>query len=528
MTERYSRFYSLPTNLYVEGSPVMIAAGALVKDTKDGGVIGQLKFRSISDKEISTITVGVRAYDSTGKDLGEELTHQYFDISLSRDQTGGGKEAIKFPDSSTKSFKAYVKEVVFADRALWASENEEWESIPAQVAFIDTQGDKELAHQYELHYGNGAVYAFRRYKDLWNCACGAVNRAEEEYCHSCRVEISDLENLSLDQLRQEMEERLTFEEKERERRAEEERIRKEEEEKRKKEDERARAIEAAERAKRVKKNGIIVALLLIVCIIGGLLYSNYSKKKEIEEANALAYSEAEKLLEEEKYDEAADAFTALGDYKDSKDRAAEAVQLKDESRKNNPYLRITDYILANGKESEVEGFAGKTLRYDALGAEANQFTTYLGADPANPELIYVLQKYLGPEEQFKELQFNMNLDGQSLKYELAIPLKREYDALIFKESGTVAMATYNYGDIITYDTIDDTELKKENVVDFVDRQDIKELPTSYVNNLVSVLNIAIYDYDFGVTMQELGFEKLDAVSKEKYEELKENYLKSNN
>ena len=227
-------------------------------------------------------------------------------------------------------------------------------------------------------------------------------------------------------------------------------------------------------------------------------------------------------------DEAADAFTALGDYKDSKDRAAEAVQLRDESRKNNPYLRITDYILANGKESEVEGFAGKTLRYDALGAEASQFTTYLGADPANPELIYVLQKYLGPEEQFKELQFNMNLDGQSLKYELTIPLKREYDALIFKESGTVAMATYNYGDIITYDTIDDTELKKENVVDFVDRQDIKELPTSYVNNLVSVLNIAIYDYDFGVTMQELGFEKLDAVSKEKYEELKENYLKSNN
>ena len=135
---------------------------------------------------------------------------------------------------------------------------------------------------------------------------------------------------------------------------------------------------------------------------------------------------------------------------------------------------------------------------------------------------------LGLTLAFKEFQFYMNLDGQSLKYKLTIPLKREYDALIFKESGTVAMATYNYGDIITYDTIDDTELKKENVVDFVDRQDIKELPTSYVNNLVSVLNIAIYDYDFGVTMQELGFEKLDAVSKEKYEELKENYLKSNN
>lgn len=104
MAERYNRFYSLPTNLYMEGSPVMIAAGALVKDTKDGGVIGQLKFRSISDKEITTITVGVRAFDSTGKDLGEELTHQYFDISLSRDQTGGRKRSNQIPRQLNEIF----------------------------------------------------------------------------------------------------------------------------------------------------------------------------------------------------------------------------------------------------------------------------------------------------------------------------------------------------------------------------------------------------------------------------------------
>ena len=39
MSERYSKLYVLPENLYAEGSPVIIAAGALLKDNQTGRVV---------------------------------------------------------------------------------------------------------------------------------------------------------------------------------------------------------------------------------------------------------------------------------------------------------------------------------------------------------------------------------------------------------------------------------------------------------------------------------------------------------
>ena len=53
MSERYSRLFSLSENLYAEGAPVLIAAGALLKDNETGKVLAQLKLRSISDKKIN-------------------------------------------------------------------------------------------------------------------------------------------------------------------------------------------------------------------------------------------------------------------------------------------------------------------------------------------------------------------------------------------------------------------------------------------------------------------------------------------
>jgi len=36
MSERYSKLFAFPENLYAAGSPVVIAAGALLKDNQTG------------------------------------------------------------------------------------------------------------------------------------------------------------------------------------------------------------------------------------------------------------------------------------------------------------------------------------------------------------------------------------------------------------------------------------------------------------------------------------------------------------
>ncbi len=63
MSERYSKLFSLPENLYTEGSPVIIAAGALLKDNSTGKLLVQLKFRNISDCVINAVKVKINAFD---------------------------------------------------------------------------------------------------------------------------------------------------------------------------------------------------------------------------------------------------------------------------------------------------------------------------------------------------------------------------------------------------------------------------------------------------------------------------------
>ena len=70
MSERYSRLFTLPENLYAAGSPVVIAAGALLKDNQTGKVIAQLKMRNISPKPIKAATVSIHPLDTVGNPLG--------------------------------------------------------------------------------------------------------------------------------------------------------------------------------------------------------------------------------------------------------------------------------------------------------------------------------------------------------------------------------------------------------------------------------------------------------------------------
>ena len=72
MAERYSRLFTLPENLYTEGSPVIIAAGALLKDNQTGKVLAQLKLRSITEKDIQAVKVRLNLFDTALCPSGED------------------------------------------------------------------------------------------------------------------------------------------------------------------------------------------------------------------------------------------------------------------------------------------------------------------------------------------------------------------------------------------------------------------------------------------------------------------------
>lgn len=288
MSERFSKLFALPENLYCPGAPVMIAAGAIQKDNETGRVFGQLKLRNIQDKGIKAVKVAVSPFDTAGKPLGGPIEHQYLDLSAPRDGEFGTKSAIKLADANTRSFTVSVAEVVFTDGSVWTGTDGTWEPLTPPTTLEEVLEDAELVKQYRLKYGQDCKYQTKRERDLWLCACGAVNREGERLCHCCGKDPAILSGADLSALREERDQRLVEESK----RA-------------------AEAKAAAEaQAKKVKKIAMIAVPILVVLIVAGAFLSDYTKKSD-------AYDAAAALLEEREFDDAMDAFGELDGFKDS-------------------------------------------------------------------------------------------------------------------------------------------------------------------------------------------------------------------
>ena len=54
---RYNTLYEFHEEQYVEGAPLILSAGALLKDMQTNKLIAQLKFRSISKTTIKAVKV---------------------------------------------------------------------------------------------------------------------------------------------------------------------------------------------------------------------------------------------------------------------------------------------------------------------------------------------------------------------------------------------------------------------------------------------------------------------------------------
>ena len=139
MSERYSRLFSLPTNLYTEGSPVLIAAGALLKDNQTGKVLAQLKFRNISQKAIQSVKVKVNACDTAGCPLAGMDSFSYLDLSVAAGEEFGQSKPIYLPDATTRAFTVEILSVVFADHEVFT---------PAAVS-IAKEAPKEVIEEVQ-------------------------------------------------------------------------------------------------------------------------------------------------------------------------------------------------------------------------------------------------------------------------------------------------------------------------------------------------------------------------------------------
>jgi len=328
MNERYSRLYSLPERLYSEGAPVLIAAGALLRDNQTGHMLAQLKFESLSAKPIRALKVALRAFDVTGTELAGLSEYQYLDLNVQRGSEFGQKVAVLLPDDVTRSFSCVCSSVVFSDGSIWtAPADAVWEPLKQQTTLDGCLGS-ELAAQYRRETFSGAVYAVTEDRDLWMCTCGAVNRCSESYCYKCRSYRGGLLSaMDADKLREHAKEYA------------ERKARKAAEEKAHEEKKAAeRQVRRAKRKKTLLTSGLATAVLIIALIILTKVVIPNSR-----------YNTGLKLMGEGDYNKAITTFEALGDYKDS------AAQLK-ACEKERDYLAAVALMDAGLYDDAIGGF----------------------------------------------------------------------------------------------------------------------------------------------------------------------------
>ncbi len=224
MSDRYTKLSKLPDNLYLDGAPVLIAAGALLKDNINGGVILQLKLCNLSHHMLTACKVSVRAFDPSGAELEGVDGFSYLDLFVGQGDNFGAKVPIPLPDSTTRRVSVCVMQAVFeaaesGKQDVWQHPVCEWEPLLEQQMIEEKFSDYELRRQYFIETdGTDGECRFvpQKVGSVFLCDCGTVNLVSEKVCYECGGEFETLVYaLDEDMLTEKMNERLAEEEAER-------------------------------------------------------------------------------------------------------------------------------------------------------------------------------------------------------------------------------------------------------------------------------------------------------------------------
>lgn len=117
MSERYKRLFVLPENLHTEDAPVVIAAGALLKDNQTGRVLAQLKLKNVSEETIKSVKVSIQAFGKSGVEA-KEIHYEYANISVKSGEEFGSKTPIEL-NNKILYYSAVITEVLFENGTAW-------------------------------------------------------------------------------------------------------------------------------------------------------------------------------------------------------------------------------------------------------------------------------------------------------------------------------------------------------------------------------------------------------------------------
>ncbi len=134
---RYERIGSVIERWYTADAPVCIEAAVLLKDLQTDSVLAQLKWRNMSEKPITALTVSVQPLDADKAPLGEAITYVY-EHTVAPEDTCGKNIPIVLAQNDTADMTVCAVRAVFEDGGEWeAAADAVWSTAPEEPAADD-------------------------------------------------------------------------------------------------------------------------------------------------------------------------------------------------------------------------------------------------------------------------------------------------------------------------------------------------------------------------------------------------------
>ena len=325
MAGRFIVLYSLPSPAGSAESPVIISKGELMMDRFSEKMYIRVWLESVDEREIHSVQLRLQLFDEVGTPIEPVQDYSFHSLKVIRDESFGEKRFIEIPNKNARSFSAFLTNVTFADYSYWENELP-FQGFGRLQTLEEAFGNKALAKQFEAQYGNDCQYMPSDETIIWYCACGAINRSDEERCHLCRRKRTALKEVNYHLLEKKAEEHSNEDE--------------------------TKQINGEEQAEKRKtgrkllKAGLFLLPLLLVLV---LLLSTVPPFLERQNT----YQEAEQALNKHEFDEAQALFESLDNYRDSKEKIEKEI----------PYQKALILIEASKNEDEpvMPIFAKNTL-----------------------------------------------------------------------------------------------------------------------------------------------------------------------
>lgn len=322
-------------NTIQESIPVLLEKVSLYKEPRTGNLVTQCAFRSLTEKTLLAMLIDVHCTDVWGTPTDSVEGFQYLDLRTTRGMVFGEDKKIPIPNPTTRFVEIVIKKVIFSDRSL-AEASQEKAVLPEQQPLLSFFGSEALTNEYLREIGINAKNTIAEGGGYWRCTCGTINSDSYNNCYHCNASKSALlalQNVELisanyEAHQKELQEKAEQERIEKERLAQEAkekaRIEKEEKERKSREAAAQRAeelrIKKEQHNKKVKRiriaaAAVVLSLLAAYAVIWHIIPS-------------IRYNKAETVLRNEQYDDAYEMFLALDAYKDSPEKAKEALYQK--------------------------------------------------------------------------------------------------------------------------------------------------------------------------------------------------------